>query len=348
MVRPLRDERRDALGLRCRPRLHDAERALLRPQPHLHPVIDPATWRLRVFGSGLEGNGAEFTYTQLRKLPSHTTTAFIECAGNGRSFFGSQQGRPASGTQWTLGAIGVATWRGVLLSEVLERAGIKPSAVDVLPEGLDTNVVTGGVDQGRVRRPLPVSKALDDVLIAYEMNGEPLPYDHGFPARLVVPGWIGIANIKWLGQIEVSDQPLFSPWNTTSYRLVGGDHPTDSPPMTTQVVKSAFELARGAELPAGRKVTLDGRSWSGTGSIRRVDVSIDRGVSWEEAGVYGKNAPGAWGRWTFRLPKLAPGPYELWARATDETGRVQPLTERYNTNGYLFGAVVRHPVLVRG
>ena len=236
----------------------------------------------------------------------------------------------------------------MLLSEVLERAGIKPSAVDVLPEGLDTNVVTGGVDQGRVRRPLPVSKALDDVLIAYEMNGEPLPYDHGFPARLVVPGWIGIANIKWLGQIEVSDQPLFSPWNTTSYRLVGGDHPTDSPPMTTQVVKSAFELARGAELPAGRKVTLDGRSWSGTGSIRRVDVSIDRGVSWEEAGVYGKNAPGAWGRWTFRLPKLAPGPYELWARATDETGRVQPLTERYNTNGYLFGAVVRHPVLVRG
>jgi DMSO/TMAO reductase YedYZ molybdopterin-dependent catalytic subunit len=312
------------------------------------PVIDPATWRLRVFGSGLAGGEAEFTYDQLRKLPSHTTTAFIECAGNGRSFFSSQQGTPASGTQWTLGAIGVATWRGVRLSEVLERAGIKPSAVDVLPQGLDANVVTGGVDQGRVRRPLPVSKALDDVLIAYEMNGEPLPQDHGFPARLVVPGWIGIASIKWLGQIEVSDQPLFSPWNTTSYRLVGGDYPAGSPPITTQVVKSAFELARGAELPAGRKVTVGGRSWSGKGAIRRVEVSIDRGVTWEEAGVYGKNLPNAWGRWTFRLPKLAPGSYELWARATDQAGRTQPITERFNSNGYLFGAVVRHPVVVRG
>ena len=255
------------------------------------PLIDATTWQLRVFGSGLRGDGAEFTYKQLRRLPSHTTTQFIECAGNGRSFFASQQGTPAPGTQWGLGAIGVARWRGVRLSEVLERAGIKHNAVDILPVGLDASVVTGGVDYGHVRRPLPVSKALDDVLLAYEMNGEPLPPDHGFPLRLVVPGWIGIASIKWVGQIEVSDQPLFSPWNTKWYRLTGGDYPADSPPITTQVVKSAFELAWGAELPAGRRVTLAGRSWSGTSAIRRVEVSIDQGATWQHARLRGRTLP---------------------------------------------------------
>jgi DMSO/TMAO reductase YedYZ molybdopterin-dependent catalytic subunit len=144
------------------------------------PVIDATTWRLRVFGSGLRGDGAEFTYQQLRRLPSHTTTQFIECAGNGRSFFASQQGTPAPGTQWGLGAIGVARWRGVRLSEVLERAGIKRNAVDVLPVGLDASVVTGGVDYGHVRRPLPVSKASTRRLAGLrDERREPLPPDHG-------------------------------------------------------------------------------------------------------------------------------------------------------------------------
>ena len=106
------------------------------------------------------------------------------------------------------------------LRDVLERAGLARRAIDVMPQGLDATVVSGGIDQGHVRRPLPVDKALDDVLLAYEMNGRPLPPDHGFPVRLVVPGWVGIASIKWLGQIEVSDHPLFSPWNTTQYRMV--------------------------------------------------------------------------------------------------------------------------------
>ena len=110
-------------------------------------------------------------------------------------------------------------------------------------------MVTGGVDYGHVRRPLPVAKALDDVLLAYEMNGEPLPPDHGFPLRLVVPGWIGIASIKWLGQIEVSDQPLFSPWNTKWYRLTGADYPPDSPPITTQVVKIGVRARPGRAIP---------------------------------------------------------------------------------------------------
>ena len=150
----------------------------------------------------------------LRRAPaagSARRTAAIECAGNGRSFFTSQQGTPATGSQWGLGAVGVARWRGVPLGAVLDRAGITRRAVDVMPEGLDATVVADGVDQGHVRRPLSVGKALDDVLLAYEMNGAPLPPDHGLPVRLVVPGWVGIASIKWLGRIEVSDRPLFSP-----------------------------------------------------------------------------------------------------------------------------------------
>ena len=137
-----------------------------------------------MFGSGLrrpEGVDVQprATCTGCRR---GELTAFIECAGNGRRFFASQQGTPAAGSAWKLGAIGVARWRGVPLAEVLERAGIRRGAVDVMPEGLDANVVTDGVDYGHVRRPLPIGKALDDALLAYEMNGEALPPDHGAPA----------------------------------------------------------------------------------------------------------------------------------------------------------------------
>src|SRR4029077_7645349 len=137
------------------------------------------------FGSGLHGPGRTFTYDQLRRLPQREVVAFIECAGNGRSFFALQQGTPAPGTQWGLGAIGVARWRGVPLAEVLKRAGLSSRAVDVMPSGLDATVVSGGVAYRDVRRPIPIAKALDDALLVLERNGEPLPADHGFPLRLV-------------------------------------------------------------------------------------------------------------------------------------------------------------------
>src|SRR5215218_3384547 len=135
------------------------------------PVIDERTWRLTVTGSGLDGPGIELTYDDLRRMPQRDIVTAIECAGNGRSFFGTQQGTPAPGTQWGLGAIGVARWRGVPLRAVLERAGISGRAIDVMPSGLDAPVVSGGIDYGHVRRPLPVEKALDDVLLALTMNG---------------------------------------------------------------------------------------------------------------------------------------------------------------------------------
>ena len=311
------------------------------------PLLSADTWRLQVFGTGLRGaptvdSPVEFGYQDLLDLPAETVTARIECAGNGRSFFTTQQNQTVSGTPWLLGAVGVARWRGVRLSTVLERAGLRASAVDVLPQGLDPDYVTGGVNLGPVRRPLPVRKALKDVLVAYEMNGEPLPPDHGFPARLVVPDWIGIASIKWLGRIEVSDTPLTSPWNTQFYRLVGPGYPPEGELIGQQNTKSAFELPWNGTLAAGGTHHLTGRSWSGTGGVREVEVSTD-GRAWHRAIPHGHD--GAWLRWS--LPwRPRPGTYTLRARATDRTGATQPDIAPYNTQGYLFGAVVNHPVTV--
>jgi sulfane dehydrogenase subunit SoxC len=307
------------------------------------PLVDVGAWRLSIEGAGVR-HPIELTYDDIVRMHAVTETKFIECAGNGRSFFETQQGRRASGTQWKLGAIGVAEWTGVPLSAVLDRAGLRSTAVDVMPEGVDPVVVQGGQTLGHVRRPLPIEKALrDDTLLVYAMNGEPLPPDHGFPVRLLVPGWVGIANIKWVGRIEVSEEPLFSPWNTTMYRLFGDAYP-DQPVLTEQLVKSAFELAWNGEVPAGRQV-LRGRSWSGRHRIARVDVSVDGGLTWRPATLEPPNPRGSWVRWSIEWD-ARPGPQVLMARATDQRGNVQPDSVPFNSQGYQFWAVVRHPVTV--
>ncbi|NKQ28306.1 sulfite oxidase [Streptomyces galbus] len=316
------------------------------------PVLDADDWRLRLWGSGLRGapgedRPVEFGYDDLRALPAVTRTAFVECAGNGRSFYTTQQGETVTGTAWTLGAIGVARWRGVRLSDVLRKAGLSYHAVDVQPRGLDAEYVSGGESLGQVRRPLPLAKALDDVLLAYEMNGERLPHDHGYPVRAVVPSWVGIASIKWVGDIEVSAQPLFSPWNTTFYRLFGPAHPEGgSAPLSRQTVKSAFELASGATFAAGRGYVLHGRSWSGAGAVAHVEVSTDGGATWRPARLHDQPRAGTWTRWSLDWRPAAPGATHLLARATDTAGRTQPDVAVPNTQGYLFDAVVRHPVSV--
>ncbi|MEV6109969.1 sulfite oxidase [Streptomyces sp. NPDC051940] len=311
------------------------------------PVIDPDDWTLRVWGSGLHGSGAVFGLDDLRALPSVTLSAFVECAGNGRSFYATQQAEPVSGTPWTLGAVGVARWRGVPLGEVLRRAGLGRAAVDVMPRGLDDEFVSGGVNLGRVRRPMPVAKALDDVLLVHEMNGAPLPPDHGSPVRVLVPSWVGIASIKWVGDIEVSATPLYSPWNTDFYRLFGASYPaTGSAPLGRQTIKSAFELAWNAEFGAGRTHRLTGRSWSGAGGVRQVDVSVDGGARWRPAVLHDAPRRHGWVRWSYDWTPATAGPAELLARATDVRGTTQPERSVHNTQGYLFDAVVRHPVTV--
>jgi DMSO/TMAO reductase YedYZ molybdopterin-dependent catalytic subunit len=302
------------------------------------PMIDVGGWRLRLFGDGLRFGPVEYGYRDLLRMPATTMYSAIECTGNGRSFFGSQQGRSAAGTPWRLGGIGVARWRGVRLAHVLEHAGLADGAVEVMPIGLDPPFVEDGVDHGRVRRPLPIGKAMDDVLIAYEMNGERLPPDHGFPARLVVPGWVGIASVKWLGAIEVSGRRLTSPWNTLFYRMDG------EPLSRIDGAKSAFELAWNAVLEAGCTHLLRGRSWSALRDIARVCVSTDGGTSWRPARL--EDGGGAWVCWSIDWRPARHGRYRLMARAGDRQGVCQPQHQPYNENGYLFGAIVAHPVTV--
>ena len=315
------------------------------------PTIAASSYELKIFGDGLKQPRTAdapivLKLSDLKKMNRTKLVTTHECTGNGRSFFNSQQGTPASGTAWTLGAVGTVEWEGVRLRDVLKKVGINPSAVSIQATGLDANYVSGDVDYGPVRRPFPVEKALDDALLAWRMDGEPLRPDHGFPLRLVLPGWVGIASIKWLGSLEVSLTELTSPWNTKWYRMTGGDYPVDSPPLTVNPVRSAWELPWGAGLDAGRDQVLTGRSWSGAAPIRRVDVSIDGGATWSKATIDQKAKQQGWTQWSYAWKQPPAGSHVLMARATDEAGRKQPLVTPFNDNGYFFDAVVKHPVTV--
>ncbi len=302
------------------------------------PRLDASTWRLKIEGPGV-GRPLELTYNDILSLPDVSIRRYIECAGNGRSFYEAAYNSRAQGTQWRLGAVGVAEWTGVPLREVLDRARLKPTAVDVLPEGLDDL---------RVRRPMPLAKALEaDTLLVYAMNGHPLPPDHGFPVRVLTPGWIGIASVKWVGRIEVSETPLYSAWNTESYVLIGPTYKPEGralgPVLTLQNVKSAFELPWPAELRAGRH-TIRGRSW-GPYAITKVEYSVDRGVTWQAARIRDASVPRAWVRWEFEWD-ARPGDHSLRVRAADSQGNTQPAGVPFNEQGYLYNAVVGHPITV--
>jgi DMSO/TMAO reductase YedYZ molybdopterin-dependent catalytic subunit len=302
-------------------------------------VVDVKKWHLKLEGSGIQ-KPMELSYDELLSLPSVSVIRYVECAGNGRSFFEAASGKKADGTQWKLGAIGVAEWTGVPVTEILNRAGIKKSASDVMPEGLDDL---------KVRRPLSVAKAMEpDTLLVYAMNGQPLPADHGFPARMLVPGWIGIANIKWVGRLEVSEKPLFSSWNTDTYVFIGPDYkpepPAKGPILSSQNIKSALELPWGGQISAERRL-VRGRSWSPFGKIAKIEYSLSEGKNWQTARLREPNVPAAWVRWDFDWePK--PGKHTIRVRATDEKGNTQPDGVPFNQQGYLYNAVVDHPITV--
>ena len=315
------------------------------------PTIDATTYRLRIFGDGLStplsaDEALTFSHHELRSLGEETFTGVFECTGNGRSFFATQQGRPAPGTQWRLGSVGAVQWIGVRLSRLLDTVGLDQQAVSIQAAGLDPHYVDeDGVDHGHVRRPLPVDKALADTFLAWGADGRDLLPDHGFPIRLVVPGWVGIASIKWLGSLEISTSELTSPWNTHWYRMTGPEHPADSPPLTHNPVRAAFELAWGATIASGPSVRLTGRAWSGVGPIAAVDVSTDGGTTWQPARLRDGD-PAVWTRWTFDWEDPPRGEQVLLARATDVAGRTQPMVATPNDEGYFFDAVVQHPVRV--
>jgi DMSO/TMAO reductase YedYZ molybdopterin-dependent catalytic subunit len=307
------------------------------------PVIDARSWRLLVSGDGVLGERV-YTLADLQRFPTESYERAIECTGNGRVLFAEQQGTPRPGTPWGLGAIGVARWTGVPLRTVLRHAGLRDDAVQVMPVGLDDSYVDDGVDWGHVRRPLAMAKALDDVLVAWEMNGEPLPRDHGHPVRLVVPGWVGIASIKWLGELWVTRTRVDSPWNTRWYRMHGAGWSGPAAELGAMPVKSVVDAIGSPAV--GDLTVLRGRAWAGEASIRIVEVSTDGGRTWDEASLTGPNEPSAWVEWEHPWIPSAPGAHELVTRATDGLGRVQPDVAPDNDDGYLFWAAVRRQVTV--
>jgi DMSO/TMAO reductase YedYZ molybdopterin-dependent catalytic subunit len=305
------------------------------PTPHL----DPTTWTLRIEGSGVR-EAVTHTYDDLwHRFPLVSVVRTIECAGNRRVLFGEETGRRFTGTPWGRGAISTAEWTGVRLRDLLETAGVTDGARDVMPEGLD---------EIRARRPMPLSKAwADDTLVALAMNGEVLPADHGFPARLVVSGWLGAASIKWLGRIEVSQESLYTPWNTEDYVLIGPGFPSDGPGLgpviTGLTVSSLVELPWPARLRATPQ-TIRGRAFAGENRVARVQYRIDDGP-WHDALITSPSMPGVWARWHFRW-NPEPGEHLVRVRATDDRGTTQPESSEWNELGYLHRSVVAHPVHV--
>lgn len=306
-------------------------------------AINSSAWRLHVNGDAVT-QPVELTYGDVRRLPSRAITSYLECAGNHRAMFDVVRGRKASGTQWKTGGIGNGEWVGAALSDVLTLAGIRPDAVSVLLVGLDA----GSPEEG-FRYVLPADKAMHpDTLLAYALNGETLPKDHGYPLRALVPGWVGSANIKWLGQIVVSDKHIWTRNNTSSYVLVGDHYSPQGEslgkPVTEQVIKSALALPWPAELSAGSH-RIHGYAHSPAGRISQVEWSTNSGRTWSKAGLSGRQHDHSWERFEF-VWSAERGEQTIMTRATDVVGNTQPNKVPYNEKGYLFNEPVPHPINV--
>ena len=307
------------------------------------PDVDAGAWRLTVEGDAVD-QPLELSYDEIRRLPARSLVSYLECAGNHRVMFDRLQGRAAQGTQWGRGAVGNGVWLGVALADVLTLAGITDDAVSVLLVGLDE-----GAPEGGFRRVVTAQQALHpDTLLAYGLNGEPLPRDHGFPLRALVPGWVGSTSIKWLGRIVVTREQLWTRNNTTSYVLIGDDYPpegeADGQAVTAQSIKSALGLPWQAELTDGIH-RLHGFAHAPHGAIATVEWSADGGANWRPARLVEPQVQYSWARFEFDWP-ARPGDHTLTTRATDVAGNKQPDAVPFNEKGYLFNQPLPHPIRV--
>jgi DMSO/TMAO reductase YedYZ molybdopterin-dependent catalytic subunit len=297
------------------------------------PVVEPETWRLTVHGERELVLGLQ----ELRARPAAEVTVTMECAGNGRARLDP---RPVS-QPWLLEAVGTARWRGTPLRPLLEEAGIG-GAVEVLCTGLDRGIEAE--EEQAFQRSLPLEEALrDEVLLAYEMNGASLPPQHGFPLRLVVPGWYGMTNVKWLERIELVDTPFAGYQNSWSYRLRQAEDEEGVPldrmqPRSLMVPPGIPEFMTRDRTVAAGLVLLQGRAWSGHASVDRVEVSTDGGETWDAAELEPAGEPWAWRGWSYRW-NAEPGEHVLCCRARDEAGNEQPHEPPWNLGGYANNAV---------
>ncbi|HEY7308221.1 MAG TPA: sulfite oxidase [Gemmataceae bacterium] len=291
------------------------------------PNLDAKSWRLKV--EGAVEKPFEIGYDELRKMPAHTLTALLECSGNSRVFLKP----PQMGIRWELGGVSNAEWTGVRLSDVLERAGVKEDAVEVILEGADRGEFkppsTKSPGVIAYARSLPLTKARrPEVLLAYKMNGKDLPRAHGAPVRAVVAGWYGMASVKWLKRLLVSDRPFQGFFQTFMYTM--WDRSRGVPDLVqVRDIQVKSEIARPAlheVVPAKSTYRVFGAAWAGESEVVKVEISTDGGKSWSAAKLLDKSAPFTWRFWehNWRTPTESSSRL-LLARATDARGRVQPM-----------------------
>ena len=298
------------------------------------PQVDAASFALKVGGE--VNSPLTLSVDEIRKLPAHTVTVTLECAGNGRAFF-----QPAvAGIQWEKGAVSTARFTGARMADVLKKAGVKTSGINVEMHAADR---PPGTMPAFVRQ-VPMAKAMhSDTLIAYAMNGEPIPQVHGAPLRAIIPGWEGAYCIKWLNTLNVIAKDSDSFWVATGYR-----YPTrrvapgaavdakDMAPLTGLVVKTLITTPADGSTHAAGKVPVGGFAWAGEDDIRAVDVSLDNGATWQPARLTGEQARYSWRRFEFEFNAPRPESYLILSRATDSRGRMQPAVSQWNPSGYLW------------
>lgn len=306
------------------------------------PAATEGSWTVEV--DGRVRTPLTLTMADLRARPRLTAPVTMECAGNGRARL---EPRPVS-QPWFEGAIGTAEWTGTPLASILAEAGLQDDAIEVVFTGADRGI-QGGVEQDYQRSLTVADATRSEVLLAYEVNGVPLPPQHGFPVRLLVPGWYGMTSVKWLTRITAVTAP-FEGFQMDAYRI--REEPDDAGVPVTRILPRALMIPPGipdfltrSRLVASGAQELVGRAWSGWGPISRVEVSVDGG-RWAEAELGQALGPDAWAAWRFAW-NPEPGEHELACRATDTAGNVQPEEPRWNHHGFQNNEVQRLTVTVR-
>jgi len=307
------------------------------------PEIKAGEWRLRIGGDAVH-TPLEFTLEQLRRdFKQIEIAALCLCSGNRRGLFQPH----VPGVQWGSGAMGNARWRGIRLKDVLAEAGIDKSALEVSLDGADSGVLKTTPD---FVKTLPLAKALDEnTLIAFEMNGEPLPHWNGFPARLIIPGWTATYWMKHLTAVNVISKPFDGFWMKTAYRIpkdrfpsgqFGSQETGTAMPITEMVVNSLItNLVDKQTLPVAKPVEIKGVAWDGGSGIAQVEVSTDGGISWHRATLKQDYGRFSWRQWHYLFEPKHPGEYRIMARATSHSGASQPLEPIPNPSGYHHNAV---------
>jgi DMSO/TMAO reductase YedYZ molybdopterin-dependent catalytic subunit len=309
------------------------------------PEVDADRWALKV--DGRVARPLVLTLGDLRERPAWEVTATMECAGNGRALLAPH----VVSQPWLLEAVGNATWTGVPLRAILEEAALLDDAVEIVFTGLDRGFEKG-VEQS-YQRSLDLDVAFaDDVLLAYEMNGAPLLPQHGFPLRLLVPGWYGMTNVKWLARVTVVAEPFEGYQQTAAYRYRDDEGEAGSPvtrmqPRALMVPPGIPDFNTRARTVAAGRCVLQGRAWSGWGPVTRVEVSADGGETWAEAELEPIDSRWGWRGWRFQWAASEPGDYVLCCRAHDEAGNAQPDEATWNVGGYSNNAPQRVAVTVQ-